>query len=182
MKCHHYNNTRASHRKVLDCKSDSICVAAMYKVGKNHTHVWKNRDVALDQSFYQFCKTRVHCTIKTYYLIARLNWKQGSHFFPLTNFPDFSSVFFIFPWLLFNIFMALFNTSTCTKILFLQYWEVRIFTLLHPKILSWNSNNSTLNTLWACSWDGVVHTLPKKGNFRIVFVGKNPVIFWFLID
>ena len=31
---------------------------------------------------------------------------QGSHFFPLTNFPDFSSIFFIFPWLLLNIFMA----------------------------------------------------------------------------
>ena len=29
---------------------------------------------------------------------------QGSHFFPLTKFPDFSNIFFIFPWLLLNIF------------------------------------------------------------------------------
>ena len=97
---------------------------------------------------------------------------QGSHFFPLTNFPDFSSVFFIFPWLLLNIFMTLFNTSTCTKILFLQYWEVRIFTLLHPKILSWNSNNSTLNTLWACSWDGSGSYTTQKREFWNSFCGK----------
>ena len=106
---------------------------------------------------------------------------QGSHFFPLTNFPDFSltfPVFFsFFPDFYYIFLWLLFNTSTCTKILFLQYPEVRIFTILHPKILSWNSNNSTLNTLWACSWDGVVHTLPKKGNFGIVFVGKIQLYF-----
>ena len=31
---------------------------------------------------------------------------QGSHLFLLTKFPDFSSIFFIFPWLLLNIFIA----------------------------------------------------------------------------
>ena len=38
------------------------------------------------------------------------NLLQGSHFFPLTKFPDFSSIFFIFPWLLLDIFSCpLFN-------------------------------------------------------------------------
>ena len=62
--------------------------------------------------------------------------------------------------------------SAYTEIVFLQHPKVRIFTLLGPKILSWNSNNSTLNTLWAYPWHGMDYTLPKKGNFGIILVGK----------
>ena len=60
--------------------------------------------------------------------------EQGSHFFPLTNFPDFYQHFFHFSLTFIKYFYGFYSIlSTCTKILFLQYPEVRIFTLLHPK-------------------------------------------------
>ena len=44
-----------------------------------------------------------------------------------------------------------------------KYPEVRIFTSFSPNILSWNSNNSTLNTLWATpDLEWLIHC-SKKG-------------------
>ena len=51
---------------------------------------------------------------------------QGSHFFPRTKFPDFSSIFFIFPWLLLNIFMA-FISLLVLWLLFFQWPPLTIW-------------------------------------------------------
>ena len=100
----------------------------------------------------------------------------------IAGFPLFSS--HKFPWL----FQYFFHFS----LTFIKYFYGFYSILLHAvkysfynkniyftlsKILSWNSNNLTLNTLWACSWEGVVHTLPKKREFWNRFCGKNSVIF-----
>ena len=100
----------------------------------------------------------------------------------ITGFPLFPS--HKFPWL----FQYFFHFSLTFIKYFYGFYSILLHALKYSfynkniyftssKILSWNSNNLTLNTLWACSWDGVVHTLPKKGNIGIDFVGKIQYIF-----
>ena len=42
------------------------------------------------------------------YAHKKMKYVQGSHFFPRMKFTDFSSIFFIFPWLLLNNFLMAF--------------------------------------------------------------------------
>ena len=57
-------------------------------------------------------------------MLTFIELSQGSHFFPLTKFPDFSSIFLIFPWLLLNIFMV-FISLLVLWLLFFQWPRIK---------------------------------------------------------
>ena len=114
---------------------------------------------------------------------------SGFPLFSLDKIPWLFQYFFHFSltfikyflWLLFNNYFFIITSLHALKYSFynIQKWE-DLLSLVQKN--SWNSNNSTLNILWAYPWHKVAKTLPKKRDFCNIFSGKNSVIFQFLID
>ena len=64
---------------------------------------------------------------------------QGSHFFPLTKFPDFSSIFFIFPLPFSNIFYGFYSIFILLCMASTYYWVVALQVYIYTKYFFYNT-------------------------------------------
>ena len=122
--------------------------------------------------------------------IDRWNRRQGSHFFLLTNFPDFSSICFHFSqtfikyflWFLFNInffmydhHLLLDNCITSLHALKYSFTIPRTKNIYFCLVQKYSHETQIIQHLTYFSpthdMQWLIH-YPKKGNFGIVSVGK----------